>query len=114
LVAAVLIGLPVLYVASFGPVCWATSRIGGNEILPTLYRPILAVMAAPTDKAPLMPGIHGGRMCGYPTGALSSYATIGGAPGWMWRYSAVWEPIPGSHDFRRVTDWSWDLCDASK
>jgi len=108
----VVVGL--LYPVSFGPACWITSRTGVNGVIPKLYRPMLAAMPAPPEKAPLMPGIHGGRMYGYPDGIINSYATVGAAPGWMWRYSAVWEPISATHEYRRSTEWQWEWCDASK
>jgi len=43
---ALLIGLPVLYVASFGPACWASSRIGTRKGLAAgavefAYQPML-------------------------------------------------------------------------
>jgi hypothetical protein len=37
---AVVVTVPVLYVASFGPVCWWISRYGDSEWLPDVYRPV--------------------------------------------------------------------------
>ena len=41
-IVALLIGLPVLYVASFGPACWISSRakLTGKWVI-TPYRPII-------------------------------------------------------------------------
>ena len=41
-IAALLIGLPLLYVASFGPACWISDRMQpeGN-IVSLVYRPVL-------------------------------------------------------------------------
>ncbi len=41
-IVTLLIGLPVLYVASFGPACWILSRRDGPKTkwLPDLYMPI--------------------------------------------------------------------------
>jgi hypothetical protein len=40
--ATVLLVVPMLYVLSFGPACWITSRTEiGAGILPTLYRPMI-------------------------------------------------------------------------
>ena len=39
-----LVGLPILYVLSFGPVCWITSRTNvGVDLLPKLYLPVILV-----------------------------------------------------------------------
>jgi len=42
---AVTVGVPVLYVLSFGPACWKFSRFDGwenpNEMLAIVYRPIV-------------------------------------------------------------------------
>ena len=36
------LGLPVLYVASFGPACWTASRTRvGRELVGTLYQPLI-------------------------------------------------------------------------
>lgn len=45
-VAVVLIGLPVLYVASFGPACWLWSLSSGrlSPELPTVYAPFGTVI----------------------------------------------------------------------
>jgi hypothetical protein len=44
-IVALLVGLPVMYVLSFGPACWTASRISaGASALPAFYRPITWVM----------------------------------------------------------------------
>jgi hypothetical protein len=35
-----MVGVPVLYVASFGPVCWINARRGTAPVLPRIYLPI--------------------------------------------------------------------------
>ncbi len=105
--------LALAFPLSFGPVCWITSRTGGNGIVPFLYRPIIAAIHV-SDETPLMPGIHGGRMFQYPKGLICGYATIGAAPGWALRCSANWEPASTGHEFKRTTDWTWEWCDSSK
>ena len=41
-ILALLIGLPVLYVASFGPACWMTMRLNlPSEVINVGYRPIV-------------------------------------------------------------------------
>jgi len=43
-IAALLIGLPVLYVSSFGPACWMASyRIVPPRATAVIYRPILSI-----------------------------------------------------------------------
>ena len=45
-IAALLIGLPLLYVVSFGPACWVTSRsnVTRHEFLDSIYWPLGHVM----------------------------------------------------------------------
>lgn len=44
LIAVVLIGMPLLYVASFGPACWFTT-MGSYRPLSVIYRPIFWIWA---------------------------------------------------------------------
>jgi hypothetical protein len=65
--------LPILYVASFGPACWISSRMNlGNWInftaLPTVYRPLLLAMYC--DRRIVI--------------AVEWYAGLGAASGWRW------------------------------
>ena len=50
-IVAVLLGMPVLYVASFGPACWLDWRTSlvGRELTSIAYRPILRLAAASVD-----------------------------------------------------------------
>jgi hypothetical protein len=66
--------LPVLYVASFGPACWISSRAkyGNLTVLPAVYLPLLEVMWSDM------------RIFG----AFHWYADLGAASGWGWiKYS---------------------------
>jgi hypothetical protein len=40
-ITALLIGLPVLYLVSFGPACWITSVAGDGRTIEVLYQPLL-------------------------------------------------------------------------
>jgi hypothetical protein len=65
--------LPVLYVASFGPACWISSRVNYGSginftVLPTVYRPLLQAMLSHRRIAI----------------AVEGYARLGAAPGWHW------------------------------
>ena len=63
------VGLPVLYVASFGPACWFSSRTHiGIFNLPTVYRPILATLS---DRGSV------GKVVRW-------YAEAGAQAGWQW------------------------------
>ncbi len=47
-IVALLIGLPVLYIVSFGPACWAESQTFGRTDFPTItvprfHRPLLRI-----------------------------------------------------------------------
>ncbi len=48
-IAAVLIGLPVLYVASFGPACWLAARDSMPHVIAQLYVPLIACVAQCPD-----------------------------------------------------------------
>lgn len=38
---AAIVGVPVIYVASFGPACWITSRMDfGADLIPIIYEPV--------------------------------------------------------------------------
>ena len=70
---AVLAALPVLYLLSFGPACWISSRMNlreefGLRVLPSLYQPIIAYME-PQRKF---------------TDVANWYAQLGAAPGRSW------------------------------
>jgi hypothetical protein len=69
-IAVLLIGLPVLYVASFGPACWVTSwtRGTGAQLLPRLYAPLLTPSDSRISKA------------------REWYACAGAKAGWWWRW----------------------------
>jgi hypothetical protein len=69
-IATVLIGLPMLYVASFGPACWITSHLGRDDsTVETAYLPIF--WAWDFLPKPIQSG-------------LRSYGTLGAADGWGW------------------------------
>ena len=69
---ATVVGLPVLYVASFGPACWAVSRTNSGALpLAVIYDPILNAMS------------WAGRNSMFAT-ILDRYSRLGAAPEWMW------------------------------
>jgi hypothetical protein len=84
--------LPVLYVASFGPACWITSRLrlSGDSInftvLPTFYHPLLVTM------------FYDSRI----STAVQWYARLGAASDWHWIN------VGGSDDWFAGRDgWVW-------
>lgn len=43
-IVAMVVAVPVLYVASFGPACWISSRTNaGMEMIPVVYSPLVSV-----------------------------------------------------------------------
>jgi hypothetical protein len=87
-ILAVVIGLPALYLASFGPACWITSRANsGENVISTIYAPITMLMAHPLDRASRI------------NAAIHWYSQAGAAPGWGW-IAAVDE----NYD---VQKWNW-------
>jgi hypothetical protein len=68
---AAVVGLPVLYIASFGPACWISSRTEtGAGIVAIAYQPIIKIIFEPT--AP-----------DFVITAVVKYAELLSAPGWM-------------------------------
>jgi hypothetical protein len=59
-----------VYLLSFGPACWLTSRIGGSEMLPTIYYPITLGMSRQTPNS-----------LDY---AIRCCAQMGANPNWDW------------------------------
>ena len=49
-----LIGVPVLYVVSFGPACWLNHATGiGTSAIPVIYRPIVRLAARQVTDPPI-------------------------------------------------------------
>jgi hypothetical protein len=66
------VGLATLYLLSFGPACWITSRLGVTSwFLADLYRPIVSVMWGPNVHSTL--GV-----------AVDKYSRLAAADGWQW------------------------------
>ena len=73
-IVAVCVGVPVLYVASFGPACWIASRCGrGGGVVTSVYRPLTCSF----DNAE-------SNVVG---DALWRYAHVGAAKDWSWTSS---------------------------
>lgn len=115
-IAATVVGVPVLYVASFGPACWSTSRLGyGADLLPTIYRPLMRAMV--DEKRELETSAAYSWMIGRPetvplepAAVLARFARFGAPPGWSWHYSAIYtiRPEPMRSDSRiRLRDEAW-------
>lgn len=120
-VIALLIGLPVLYVASFGPACWLSSRTGiGRKSLPAMYRPMLMLMKIDDSPADVRHRITTYPLTEsrpitlyfYPSGVVSKYASWFAAENWEWRQFAVFENQPDP--VVRITDGSWEWRDATQ
>ena len=94
---ALLVSLPILYVLSFGPVCWISSRMNlgeefGLRVLPKLYRPIVARMWPRTRFSEF----------------ANWYAQLGAAPSWSWHMHME---IPNSSTFQIFisAEFGWGL-----
>ena len=71
---AAVVGLPVLYVASFGPACWITSHANaGASVNSFLFRPLAILI---DDMGPV-------------SDPLEWYAGLGAAESWGW-YGDEW------------------------
>jgi hypothetical protein len=86
---AAIVGLPVLYVLSFGPACWISSRTNsGTELLPSCYRPIVSGLT-----------LHETRL----SAAIQWYSQLGAASGWRWAPDG----IAISDDHWISLEWVW-------
>jgi hypothetical protein len=125
-IAAVLIGLPVLYVASFGPACWIASRTGVcMSMLPVVYRPMTALLVIDDSVAEVTRRISRppawtsngdgtfsftsppSAIFFYPRGWISKYASLGASENWKWRLEVRVEHSP--ERVARMDDgrWNW-------
>jgi hypothetical protein len=85
--AAVTVAL--LYVASFGPACWISSRAGiGQKIVAIVYRPILWNLSLSEESTPI-------------DRSIKWYSTIGAAYGYAWYCSFDPDSSTG------YSDWEW-------
>jgi len=67
-ITALLVGVPVLYVTSFGPACWITSRFDVRKPLGFVFRPVMLMWW------------HGQPP--RQDDALDRYSRLAAAPGW--------------------------------
>ena len=80
-IVALVISLPVVYLVSFGPACWISSRarIGANAVS-TIYHPITTRLF----EVPFLPSSTGGI-----TKTLQWYSSVRAAPEWQWQTNDV-------------------------
>jgi hypothetical protein len=123
--ATVVVVVGLLYIASFGPACWLTSRTGnGKNALPIMYRPVMRLMSIDDSPAelkrrvtPPSPTPFPGRFriyatYFYPQGAASKYACLWAAKDWKWRFVANVEYAPDP--LVRMDQGHWEWCNSSK
>jgi len=94
-----LIGLPVLYVASFGPACWITGRTDfGWQAVPIVYRPLtwtfsigsmgwVYTSATGVDVQFRMPRYSAAPGADWIGESLQSFTRFGAAENWIWGLS---------------------------
>ena len=118
---ALAVGLPTIYIATFGPACWVSSRTGiGIEALPWIYRPILALMRIDDSPADLRLRLTlaplGGKgpttLYFYPSGIMSRYASAFAAENWQWRFLQAVEDQPTA--IVRVSEGRWEFRNAAQ
>ena len=98
---AAAIGTPALYVASFGPACWVSSRMNTESEAPVIsivYRPLTWTFAeAQWVNAPV------------PTKsevALRNYASLLAKQGWIWMAIGDRDLVTGDDSFG-PWEWMW-------
>jgi hypothetical protein len=75
---AVTVGLPVLYVASFGPACWISSRAEmGQTVVTWIYNPLGRLCDSQFNSIP-------GPSPNVWSRSLNWYATVFAADDWSW------------------------------
>jgi hypothetical protein len=76
---AAIVALPVLYIASFGPACWITSRMKvGQDSVTIIYRPITRMFM----RVPTWNGLR--RESAILSDALKWFSDLGAADNWGW------------------------------
>jgi hypothetical protein len=96
---AAAIGIPALYVASFGPACWVSSRMNTETEAPVIssfYRPVTWTFSEPRFTARPPPGKL--EM------ALRYYAGLFAKPGWRWFAVARYDLGTDGPGF---SPWEW-------
>ena len=100
---AALVGVPVLYLASFGPACWLASWTNtGAGFLPMIYRPVSLAMPVHAVEPSLWAPNEVGRGV-FADGILCSYATAYAKPEWNWTYTRMRHESHGK--------WEWSATD---
>ncbi len=89
-IVALVIGLPVLYVASFGPACWVSSRMNsGAGMIPVVYAPIVNCLSSKN---------MGLRR------TVGRFSKFGAAPEWTWRPD---DDLPIREKIVMPEHWKW-------
>jgi hypothetical protein len=77
--------LPLFYLTALGPLCWVTSRTGGEGVVNRLYSPLMAAANGLTNPSALR--------------VLLRYSTFGSEEGWDWDF--------GFPENDYVGNWEW-------
>jgi hypothetical protein len=89
------LGLTVLYFASFGPACWIASREHHanrrTRLIGSIYRPIMWGLS--DDRLGL--GV-----------AIRWYATFGANEGWAWVHP-TWSKVETDGTISTYSEWMW-------
>ena len=93
-IVALLIGLPVLYVASFGPACWITSRANRcASVIGTVYKPMTWAMSSDDETLWRL---------------ITWYAEIGAPINWHWKRTLYLNRKFDGTRSERSSEWSWE------
>ncbi|MGE5192196.1 MAG: hypothetical protein ACM3U2_06795 [Deltaproteobacteria bacterium] len=112
-IAALLVGLPVLYAASFGPVCWITSRSDrGKNLPPVVYSPLLKLMCWKQVHDTFRPPAgdfwsNGSNSTGLNGHPFCRYAEVGAREGAYWVYTVNYEKHRGEPAHITSEEWEW-------
>jgi hypothetical protein len=78
------VALFVLYIASIGPACWVSSRLGGENAVSAVYIPVTWTAE-----------VSG---CAWPMKAINRYSRFGMTRVWLWRFNSA---APGNAKWLR-------------
>ena len=91
---AIVVGVPVLYSAAFGPACWITSRTDcGAAELAIAYKPITWAMSPDNDSTV--------------SHLMNWYAEVGAPRGWCLAATEIFQQSPDGNWTLRFDDWCW-------
>ncbi len=92
---AAVVAVPAVYIASFGPACWITSRTSrGTSAIGIIYKPITQALS-PNDDTVI-------------SRLINWYSEIGAPVGWYWNFTRLRKKVGGKWTVLNAYEWGWE------